>query len=171
VLQTTSDLRPAAIKFHKRKGKGPATLCADPCRQPPLQFGSGHSPKGTTRITRFLEEGAELGRGSSSWGGHHQNTGITSWEAEVLDLDPPTERDFDFSKDLFPFDLGEETAALRLTFARVIGRTWHAQRIPLCPTREHPFGKWKWVVGTAWRKGRLAPTFWMGEGQRGRPQR
>ena len=86
----------AAVQFHVEKGAKATMLLT---RVPnPLQYGivmtdeSGH-------VSRFLEK--------PSWGEVFSdtiNTGIYILEPEVLDL-IPYQRDFDFSKDLFPLML------------------------------------------------------------------
>lgn len=82
-----------AIKFHKEK-KAKATIILTKASNP-LQFGIVMtSPDGA--ITRFLEK--------PSWGEVFSdtiNTGIYILEPEVLDL-IPFQKEFDFSKDLFP---------------------------------------------------------------------
>lgn len=86
----------AALEFHKQKG-AKATIMLT--RVPnPLQFGIVMTDS-EGRITRFLEK--------PSWGEVFSdtiNTGIYILDADVLDL-IPYQRDFDFSKDLFPLML------------------------------------------------------------------
>ncbi|MBK9247580.1 MAG: NTP transferase domain-containing protein [Ignavibacteria bacterium] len=86
----------AALEFHKQKGSKATILLT---RVPnPLQFGIVMTDT-EGRITRFLEK--------PSWGEVFSdtiNTGIYILDADVLDL-IPYQRDFDFSKDLFPLML------------------------------------------------------------------
>ncbi|MBI3260623.1 MAG: hypothetical protein HYZ54_14285, partial [Ignavibacteriae bacterium] len=88
----------AALDFHKQKGAKATILLT---RVPnPLQFGIVMTDS-EGRITRFLEK--------PSWGEVFSdtiNTGIYILDADVLDL-IPYQRDFDFSKDLFPLMLSK----------------------------------------------------------------
>ncbi len=88
----------AALEFHKQKGAKATILLT---RVPnPLQFGIVMADA-EGRITRFLEK--------PSWGEVFSdtiNTGIYILDADVLDL-IPYQRDFDFSKDLFPLMLSK----------------------------------------------------------------
>jgi mannose-1-phosphate guanylyltransferase/phosphomannomutase len=87
-----------ALEFHKQKGAKATILLT---RVPnPLQFGIVMTDS-EGRITRFLEK--------PSWGEVFSdtiNTGIYILDADVLDL-IPYQRDFDFSKDLFPLMLSK----------------------------------------------------------------
>lgn len=86
----------AALDFHIQRGSMATLLLT---RHPnPLQFGIVMTDE-HGKITRFLEK--------PSWGEVFSdtiNTGIYILEPEVLDL-IPFQRDFDFSKDLFPLML------------------------------------------------------------------
>ena len=85
-----------AIEFHKKK-KAAATMVLTRVDNP-LAFGVVIADK-NGKIARFLEK--------PSWGEVFSdtiNTGIYILEKEVLDL-IPAERDFDFSKNLFPLML------------------------------------------------------------------
>ncbi len=85
-----------AIEFHKKK-KAAATIVLTRVDNP-LAFGVVITDK-NGKIVRFLEK--------PSWGEVFSdtiNTGIYILEKEVLDL-IPAEKDFDFSKDLFPLML------------------------------------------------------------------
>lgn len=88
----------AALDFHIQKGAKATILLT---RVPnPLQFGIVMADS-EGRITRFLEK--------PSWGEVFSdtiNTGIYIIDADVLDL-IPYQRDFDFSKDLFPLMLSK----------------------------------------------------------------
>lgn len=89
-----------AIEFHKKK-KSQATILLTRVNQP-LQYGIVMTDS-EGRITRFLEK--------PSWGevfSDTVNTGIYILEPEVLDL-IPYQKEFDFSKDLFPLMLKEQT--------------------------------------------------------------
>ncbi len=88
----------AALRFHEERG-AKATIVLTKA-QNPLQFGIVMTAE-DGRITRFLEK--------PSWGEVFSdtiNTGIYILEPEVLDL-IPYEKEFDFSKDLFPLMLRE----------------------------------------------------------------
>ncbi|MGH7442975.1 MAG: sugar phosphate nucleotidyltransferase, partial [bacterium] len=88
----------AALAFHEQR-KALATLVLTRVENP-LQFGVVIADK-EGRITRFLEK--------PSWGEVFSdtiNTGIYILEPEVFDL-IPEDRDFDFSKDLFPLMLSQ----------------------------------------------------------------
>lgn len=88
----------AALDFHIQKGAKATILLT---RVPnPLQFGIVMTDS-DGRITRFLEK--------PSWGEVFSdtiNTGIYILDADVLDM-IPYQRDFDFSKDLFPLMLSK----------------------------------------------------------------
>ncbi len=88
-----------ALKFHiDKKAKATILLTRVPN---PLQFGIVMTDT-ESRITRFLEK--------PSWGEVFSdtiNTGIYILEPEVLDL-IPFQREFDFSKDLYPLMLSEK---------------------------------------------------------------
>ncbi len=86
----------AALRYHEEKG-AKATIVLTQAENP-LQFGIVMA-NDEGRITRFLEK--------PSWGEVFSdtiNTGIYILEPEVLDL-IPYQKDFDFSKDLFPLML------------------------------------------------------------------
>lgn len=89
----------AAVKFHEQK-KAKATIVLTQAPNP-LQFGIVMTDK-DGKITRFLEK--------PSWGEVFSdtiNTGIYILEPDVLEL-IPYQKDFDFSKDLFPLMLQKE---------------------------------------------------------------
>jgi len=90
----------AALRFHEQR-KAKATIVLSHAKNP-LQFGVViTAPDG--KITRFLEK--------PSWGEVFSdtiNTGIYILEPEVLDLIPYRE-DYDFSKNLFPLLLRQDT--------------------------------------------------------------
>lgn len=86
----------AAVKFHEEK-RAKATIVLTQASNP-LQFGIVMTDK-DSKITRFLEK--------PSWGEVFSdtiNTGIYILEPDVLEL-IPYQKDFDFSKDLFPLML------------------------------------------------------------------
>ncbi|MFH1074621.1 MAG: mannose-1-phosphate guanyltransferase [Candidatus Firestonebacteria bacterium] len=88
-----------AVEFHKKR-KSLATMVLTRVDNP-LAFGVVITDK-SGKIVRFLEK--------PSWGevfSDTVNTGIYILEKEVLDL-IPAEREFDFSKNLFPFMLSEK---------------------------------------------------------------
>ena len=85
-----------AVEYHRQK-KAAATMVLTPVANP-LQFGIVITDP-ADNIVRFLEK--------PSWGEVFSdtiNTGIYILEPEMLDLIPP-ERDFDFSRGLFPLIL------------------------------------------------------------------
>jgi mannose-1-phosphate guanylyltransferase/phosphomannomutase len=143
----------AAIKFHKEK-KALATLVLTRVDNP-LQFGVVITDK-ESRITRFLEK--------PSWGEVFSdtiNTGIYILEPEVLDL-IPTERDFDFSKDLFPLIL-EKGLPLYGYIAQGYWKDVGTLNEYLYAHRDILSGKVEVGVDGV-RKGRLGTDIWMGEG-------
>ncbi len=89
----------AAVKFHEEK-KAKATIVLTQASNP-LQFGIVMTDN-DGKINRFLEK--------PSWGEVFSdtiNTGIYILEPDVLDL-IPYQKDFDFSKDLFPLMLSKD---------------------------------------------------------------
>ena len=104
----------ALVAFHKEKGA--AVTIGLKSVENPLEFGIVVTDE-DGRIERFLEK--------PSWGQVFSdtiNTGIYVLEPEVL-KHVPTDRPYDFSKELFPLPARDGPAAVRLRAATATGRT------------------------------------------------